>query len=78
MTGLTAGTFRLKDRGRIAPGAYADLVVFDPATIIDKATYDDPRVVSEGIDEVYVNGALSYAAGKGVVGRAGRLVGGKN
>jgi N-acyl-D-amino-acid deacylase len=78
MTGLTANTFRLRDRGRIAPGAFADLVVFDPATIIDKATYDDPRVVSEGIDEVYVNGALSYAAGKGVVGRAGRLVGGKN
>ena len=77
MTGLTAGTFRLKDRGRIAPGAFADLVVFDPDTIIDKATYDDPRVLSAGIDEVYVNGALSYAAGKGVVGRAGRLVGGR-
>lgn len=78
MTGLTASTFRLKDRGTIAPGAYADIVVFDPATIIDRATYDDPRVLSEGIDEVYVNGTLSYAAGKGVVGRAGRLVGGKN
>jgi N-acyl-D-amino-acid deacylase len=78
MTGLTASTFRLKDRGRIAPGAFADLVVFDPATIIDKATYDNPRVLSEGIDAVYVNGTLSYAAGKGVVGRAGRLVGGKN
>jgi N-acyl-D-amino-acid deacylase len=78
MTGLTASTFRLNDRGRIAPGAYADLVVFDPETIIDKATYDDPRVVSEGIDAVYVNGALSYEAGKGVLGRAGRLVGGKN
>ncbi|HET7716668.1 MAG TPA: D-aminoacylase [Bauldia sp.] len=78
MTGLTANTFRLNDRGRIAPGAFADLVVFDPETIIDKATYDDPRVLSQGIDEVYVNGTLSYVSGKGVVGRAGRLVGGRN
>ena len=78
MTGLTAETFRLRDRGRIAPGAFADLVVFDPETIIDRATYDDPRVVSAGIDEVYVNGTLSYVAGGGVVGRAGRLVGGRN
>jgi len=78
MTGLTAGTFRLKDRGTIAPGAYADLVVFDPGTIIDKATYEDPKVLSAGIDAVYVNGTLSYAAGEGVVARAGRLVGGRN
>jgi N-acyl-D-amino-acid deacylase len=78
MTGLTASTFRLKDRGTIAPGAYADLVVFDPETIIDKATYEDPKVLSAGIDAVYVNGTRSYAAGDGVVGRAGRLVGGKN
>ncbi len=78
MTGLTASTFRLKDRGTISPGAYADLVVFDPETIIDKATYEDPKVLSAGIDAVYVNGTRSYAAGDGVVGRAGRLVGGKN
>ena len=78
MTGLTASTFRLKDRGTIAPGAYADLVVFDPETIIDKATYEDPKVLSAGIDAVYVNGTRSYAAGDGVVGRSGRLVGGKN
>jgi N-acyl-D-amino-acid deacylase len=78
MTGLTASTFRLKDRGTIVPGAYADLVVFDPETIIDKATYEDPKVLSAGIDAVYVNGTRSYAAGDGVVGRAGRLVGGKN
>ena len=78
MTGLTAKTFRLKDRGRIAPGAYADLVVFDPETIIDKATYEDPKVLSAGIDAVYVNGVKSYAAGEGIVGRAGRLVGGRN
>ena len=77
MTGLTAATFRLKDRGVIASGAYADLVVFDPATIIDRATYEAPREASAGIDAVYVNGVLSFAAGEGVVARAGRLVGGK-
>lgn len=77
MTGLTAATFRLKDRGRIAPGAYADLVVFDPETIIDKATYEEPRLASSGIDAVYVNGVRSFSAGEGVVARAGRLVGGK-
>jgi N-acyl-D-amino-acid deacylase len=75
MTGLTAGVFRLRDRGRIAAGCFADLVVFDPETIIDRATYDEPRVLSAGIDKVFVNGRLSYDAG-GVVARAGRLVGG--
>ena len=77
MTGLTARTFRLHDRGVIAPGAYADLVVFDPETIIDRATYEDPREASAGIDAVYVNGVRSFAAGEGVIARAGRLVGGK-
>jgi N-acyl-D-amino-acid deacylase len=78
MTGLTASVFRLKDRGQIRPGAFADLVLFDPARIIDQATYDDPRQPSIGIERVYVNGRLSFAKGKGVVARAGRLVGGNN
>ncbi len=78
MTGLTASVFRLKDRGEIRPGAFADLVLFDPARIIDQATYDDPRQPSAGIERVYVNGKLSFAKGMGVVARAGRLVGGKN
>ncbi len=77
MTGLTAATFRLRDRGVIAPGAYADLVVFDPDTIIDRATYEAPRELSAGIDAVYVNGVRSFVAGEGVIARAGRLVGGK-
>ncbi len=76
MTGLPAGVFRLKDRGRLAAGCFADLVVFDPATIIDRATYDEPRQYSAGVDKVFVNGRLSYEAGATAVDRAGRLVGG--
>ena len=78
MTGLTARVFGLKDRGVIREGAFADLVLFDPRTIIDRATYDDPVQPAQGIAQVYVNGALSFAPGKGTVARAGRLVDGRN
>jgi N-acyl-D-amino-acid deacylase len=78
MTGLSAKVFGLKDRGVIRPGAYADLVLFDPRTIIDRATYDEPVQRSRGIARVYVNGVLSFLADQGVMARAGRLVGGKN
>jgi N-acyl-D-amino-acid deacylase len=77
MTGLPAKVFGLDGRGRIAPGFYADLTVFDPLNVIDRATYDSPRLPSEGIDMVFVNGVLSFAADPGAVatGRAGRLIG---
>jgi N-acyl-D-amino-acid deacylase len=77
MTGLSAKTFRLKGRGVLAAGNFADLVVFDPETVIDRATYDKPKQLSAGIDKVFVNGALAYEAGSTSVKRAGRLVGGK-
>ena len=76
MTGLSAGTFRLKGRGVLAEGGFADLVVFDPETVIDRATYDDPKQFSAGIDNVFVNGVLAFEAGSTSVRRAGRLVGG--
>jgi N-acyl-D-amino-acid deacylase len=78
MTGLPAGVFRIADRGRIAAGYFADLVVFDPEKIIDLATYDEPKQFSAGIDKVFVNGVLSFEAGATKVKRAGRLVGGKS
>ena len=60
MTGLTAVHMGLSDRGLLRPGAAADLVLFDPATVIDNATPDDPGAPSSGIAKVWVNGVLVY------------------
>jgi N-acyl-D-amino-acid deacylase len=78
MTGLPAKVFGLKGRGTLSAGAFADLVLFNPRTVIDRATYDSPLQISEGIERVYVNGQLAFTRENGVVARAGRLVGGKN
>jgi len=56
MTSLPAARFGLTGRGVIRPGAYADLVLFDPETIIDRATWNDPVMPADGIDMVMVNG----------------------
>lgn len=77
MTGLSAKTFRLQGRGVLAAGNFADIVVFDAETVIDRATYERPKEISTGIDKVFVNGVLAYEAGSTNVKRAGRLVGGK-
>lgn len=74
MTGLTAEVFGLSDRGRIAPGLAADLVAFDPATIIDRATYATPRLPAEGIALVVVNGTVAWEDGRATGKRAGRLL----
>jgi N-acyl-D-amino-acid deacylase len=58
MTGLAAKRLRLKDRGLVKSGMIADLVVFDPATVIDKATYENPHQYPEGIFDVIVNGEI--------------------
>lgn len=74
MTSLPASVFRLEDRGVIAPGAYADLVVFDPDTVGDEATYGDPKRPSAGIQMVLVNGAVAWRTGGATGARAGRVL----
>jgi N-acyl-D-amino-acid deacylase len=71
MTGLPAQRFNLHDRGEIAVGKHADLVVFDPQTIIDRATYAEPTLPAEGIDYVLVAGALTCSPGGATGNRAG-------
>ena len=74
MTSLPADRFGLTGRGRIEPGAVADLVVFDPATIRDTATYEQPHSFPEGLTAVVVNGALAWSAQDGEIVRAGRAL----
>ena len=63
MTGAVAARLGLQQRGTIRDGAYADLVVFDPATVRSNATYDEPRQFPTGIDHVIVNGTLVVDGG---------------
>jgi N-acyl-D-amino-acid deacylase len=74
MSGLTAQTFGLEGRGRIAEGAWADLVVFDPESVIDTATYDEPQRAAAGIEAVVVNGAAVWSSGRGTGARPGRVL----
>jgi N-acyl-D-amino-acid deacylase len=74
MTALAAEHVGVKDRGRLTPGMYADLVLFDPATVIDRATPREPHLTSVGIERVWVNGAEVYAAGKTTRARPGRVI----
>ncbi len=60
MTGLTAEHLGLDNRGVIAPGAFADLVLFDPATVKDNATIQNNQALSDGVEKVWVNGKLVY------------------
>lgn len=74
MTGLTAKVFGLTRRGRIEAGNFADLVVFQPDLVADRATYERPLLQSVGIEWVMVNGVMSFSTAFPAPGRAGRLV----
>ncbi len=74
MTGLSAGEFRLKNRGLIADGFHADLVLFDFDEIRDSATYSAPKLPADGIYGVWVNGILSYKPGWLIEKGAGRFI----
>ena len=74
MTGATAENFNIKQRGLIKPGYHADLVLFDPDTIIDCATYETPELPSTGIDSVMVNGTFTFTNKQVTGARPGTLL----
>jgi len=74
MTSLAAEHMGIKDRGRITAGMFADLVLFDPATVIDRATPQEPHLVSVGIARVWVNGAEVFAEGKTTGAKPGKVI----
>ena len=74
MTGLTAARFGLVDRGVLREGAYADVTLFDPATVIDAASFEDPVRPAPGIHSVIVNGERVWADGAATGARPGRVL----
>jgi N-acyl-D-amino-acid deacylase len=74
MTSLPAGNLKIKDRGLLAPGYYADVVVFDPATIQDNATFAEPHQLAVGVEHVFVNGVHTLKDGAHTGAKAGRVV----
>jgi N-acyl-D-amino-acid deacylase len=74
MTSLPARTFRFRDRGLVVAGYVADLVLFDPERVQDKATYANPHQYSEGMDFVFVNGRAVVEDGKPTDLRPGRIL----
>jgi N-acyl-D-amino-acid deacylase len=74
MTALPAAQFGLKDRGVLRAGAYADLVLFDPNTIADTATFERPTTPAAGIAGVWVNGRAVWRDGAATGDRPGRAL----
>lgn len=74
MTGLPAGEFGLTDRGTLAVGMAADLVLFDPAEVIDTATFEAPKTPAKGIAETWVNGTSVWRDGTVTGARPGRAL----
>ena len=74
MTGLPAARLGLTHRGRIASGCYADLTLYNPATVGDQATFDTPHQFAQGIEVVLVNGRVAYQHGAPTEARAGYVL----
>lgn len=74
MSALPAWRLGLDDRGTLAEGKIADLVLFDPVTVKDNATYEQPFLLSSGIEKVWVNGALVWSEGKSTGARPGKVL----
>lgn len=74
MTSLAAHNVGITRRGELRPGWYADLVLFDPATVLDRATPVDPQALSAGIRRTWVNGVVVFDAGRATNARPGRVL----
>lgn len=74
MTSLPADNLRIRDRGRLQPGFFADVVVFDPAAIQDHATFENPHRYATGVHHVFVNGVQVLKEGEHTGATPGRVV----
>lgn len=74
LTGMPASLLHLKKRGQLAVGNYADIVIFDPATIRDNATYEHPHQPASGVSDVFVNGTRVLKDGRHTGAKPGRAV----
>ena len=74
MTSLPAQRFKLADRGLIKPGFKADMVLFDPRQIIDRATFKDPQLIADGVKRVFVNGKEVWLDGRATGNRPGQAL----
>lgn len=74
MSGAVAGRLLIRDRGLLREGVYADVVVFDPATIQERSTYEKPNQASTGVREVFVNGVEVIRDGRHTGAKPGRVV----
>ncbi len=74
MSSAVATRLSIHDRGVLKEGFYADIVIFDPETIIDRATFDEPHQVSEGVRDVFVNGVAVVRDGQHTDAKPGMIV----
>src|SRR5688572_760844 len=74
MSSLPAARFKLHDRGLIRPGFKADVVLYDPVRIIDRATFKDPQLIADGVERVFVNGKEVWVDGKATGDRPGQAL----
>jgi N-acyl-D-amino-acid deacylase len=77
LSALPASNLSLRDRGMLKVGDFADVVVFDPATVQDHATYDRPQEFATGVSEVFVNGVEALRNGAPTGAHSGRFVRGR-
>lgn len=74
MTSFPASNLKIMKRGRLVSGYYADLAIFNPATIRDLATFENPRQYAEGMEHVFVNGVQVLANGEHTLAKPGRII----